>query len=42
MDGERWEGRVEHYLTDPSLEPDPARWLPSWPTWRPAPERRPP
>lgn len=24
--GEAWRGRVEHYLTDPSAEPDPARW----------------
>jgi effector-binding domain-containing protein len=21
-----WAGRVEHYLTDPSAEPDPSRW----------------
>lgn len=21
-----WRSRVEHYLTDPSAEPDPARW----------------
>jgi effector-binding domain-containing protein len=25
-DGYRWQGRVEHYLTDPAAEPDPARW----------------
>jgi effector-binding domain-containing protein len=25
-DGLRWAGRVEHYLTDPAAEPDPARW----------------
>jgi effector-binding domain-containing protein len=25
-DGRHWPGRVEHYLTDPSAEPDPARW----------------
>ena len=24
--GSAWGGRVEHYLTDPSQEPDPARW----------------
>jgi effector-binding domain-containing protein len=24
--GEVWRGRVEHYLTDPSAEPDPAKW----------------
>jgi effector-binding domain-containing protein len=24
--GEAWRGRVEHYLTDPSAEPDPAKW----------------
>lgn len=24
--GEAWPGRVEHYLTDPSAEPDPAKW----------------
>lgn len=22
-----WAGRAEHYLTDPSREPDPARWM---------------
>lgn len=25
-DGSAWRGRVEHYLTDPSAEPDPAKW----------------
>lgn len=24
--GEAWRGRVEHYLTDPAAEPDPAKW----------------
>jgi effector-binding domain-containing protein len=24
--GSAWRGRVEHYLTDPSSEPDPAKW----------------
>jgi effector-binding domain-containing protein len=24
--GEAWHSRVEHYLTDPSAEPDPAKW----------------
>jgi effector-binding domain-containing protein len=24
--GSAWRGRVEHYLTDPSKEPDPAKW----------------
>lgn len=24
--GSAWGGRVEHYLTDPSQEPDPAKW----------------
>jgi effector-binding domain-containing protein len=24
--GSRWDGRIERYLTDPSREPDPARW----------------
>lgn len=24
--GEAWRSRVEHYLTDPSVEPDPAKW----------------
>lgn len=24
--GSAWRGRVEHYLTDPSAEPDPASW----------------
>jgi len=24
--GTAWRGRVEHYLTDPSAEPDPAKW----------------
>lgn len=24
--GEAWRSRVEHYLTDPSAEPDPAKW----------------
>jgi len=24
--GTAWRGRAEHYLTDPSKEPDPARW----------------
>ena len=26
MDGDRWRGRFEHYITDPRQEPDPARW----------------
>lgn len=26
-DKRNWRGRVEHYLTDPSAEPDPAKWL---------------
>jgi effector-binding domain-containing protein len=25
-DQRRWRGRVEHYNTDPSAEPDPAKW----------------
>jgi effector-binding domain-containing protein len=25
-DARRWAGRVEHYLTDPAAEPDPAKW----------------
>jgi effector-binding domain-containing protein len=25
-DGRRFAGRVEHYLTDPAAEPDPAKW----------------
>jgi effector-binding domain-containing protein len=25
-DGLAWRSRVEHYLTDPSKEPDPAKW----------------
>jgi effector-binding domain-containing protein len=25
-DGTAWRGRAEHYLTDPSREPDPAKW----------------
>ena len=25
-DGTAWRGRAEHYLTDPSTEPDPAKW----------------
>jgi len=25
--GSVWGGRVEHYLTDPSQEPDPAKWI---------------
>jgi hypothetical protein len=25
-DGRRWRGRVEYYLTNPALEPDPAKW----------------
>jgi effector-binding domain-containing protein len=25
-DGSAWVGRVEHYLTDPAAEPDPANW----------------
>lgn len=25
-DGHRFQGRVEHYLTDPSAEPDPSTW----------------
>ena len=24
--GQAWDGRFEHYLTDPSAEPDAARW----------------
>lgn len=24
--GSRWQGRVEHYLTDPNVEPDPTHW----------------
>jgi hypothetical protein len=24
--GSAWGGRVEHLLTDPSTEPDPAKW----------------
>jgi effector-binding domain-containing protein len=24
--GEAWRGRAEHYLTDPSAEPDPGKW----------------
>ncbi len=24
--GSAWRSRVEHYLTDPSKEPDPAKW----------------
>ena len=24
--GSAWRGRVEHYLTNPSAEPDPAKW----------------
>jgi hypothetical protein len=24
--GTAWRSRVEHYLTDPSAEPDPAKW----------------
>jgi hypothetical protein len=24
--GSAWRGRVEHYLTDPSVEPDPSKW----------------
>jgi effector-binding domain-containing protein len=24
--GSAWRGRAEHYLTDPSQEPDPAKW----------------
>ena len=24
--GSAWRGRVEHFLTDPSTEPDPAKW----------------
>jgi effector-binding domain-containing protein len=26
MDGDRWRGRIEQYLTDPRAEPDPATW----------------
>jgi effector-binding domain-containing protein len=26
LDGSAWRSRVEHYLTDPSTEPDPAKW----------------
>jgi effector-binding domain-containing protein len=25
-EGSAWRGRVEHYLTDPTSEPDPAKW----------------
>jgi effector-binding domain-containing protein len=25
-DGTAWRSRVEHYLTDPAAEPDPAKW----------------
>lgn len=25
-DGQAWRARAEHYLTDPSKEPDPAKW----------------
>ena len=25
-DGSAWRARVEHYLTDPAKEPDPAKW----------------
>jgi effector-binding domain-containing protein len=25
-EGSAWRSRVEHYLTDPSAEPDPAKW----------------
>lgn len=25
-EGTAWRGRLEHYLTDPSSEPDPAKW----------------
>jgi len=25
-DGSAWQARAEHYLTDPSKEPDPAKW----------------
>jgi hypothetical protein len=25
-DGTAWRCRAEHYLTDPSAEPDPAKW----------------
>jgi effector-binding domain-containing protein len=25
-EGTAWRGRLEHYLTDPSAEPDPAKW----------------
>jgi hypothetical protein len=24
--GSAWRSRAEHYLTDPSREPDPAKW----------------
>jgi hypothetical protein len=24
--GQAWDGRFEHYLTDPAAEPDAARW----------------
>jgi len=24
--GSTWRGRVEHYLTNPAKEPDPAKW----------------
>lgn len=27
LDGTEWEARLETYLTDPSEEPDPARWV---------------
>jgi effector-binding domain-containing protein len=26
VDGTAWRGRAEHYLTDPSKEPDPTKW----------------
>ena len=25
-DGQAWRSRVEHYLTNPAEEPDPAKW----------------
>lgn len=25
-EGTEWGGRVEHYLTNPAVEPDPAKW----------------
>jgi DNA gyrase inhibitor GyrI len=25
-EGTAWRGRVEHYLTNPAAEPDPAKW----------------